>query len=92
MLESGNPAIFASGVSVDPSHRSPGCVCEVLCLGSVWTPSPGEAGFREEKAESRRGQGTSRGPTLVPKMKVRPVSCFLPVGSASCAPCSLATS
>ena len=92
MLESGNPAIFASGVSVDPSHRGPGCVCRVLDLGGVWTLVTGEAGFREEKAESRRGQGTGRGPTLVAKVEVRLVSWFLPVGLASCASCSLATS
>lgn len=36
MLESGNPAIFASGVSVDPSHRSPGCVCKVLYVWAVF--------------------------------------------------------
>lgn len=45
MLESGNPAIFASGVSVDPTlptgtppyqdptHQDPG----VLEMGSLWT-------------------------------------------------------
>lgn len=45
MLESGNPAIFASGVSVDhtPPTRPPG----VLGQGSIWTQPLCEAGFRE---------------------------------------------
>lgn len=50
MLESGNPAIFASGVSVNHSpnpHRDPWCVCKVLGPVSLWTQPPCEAGFRE---------------------------------------------
>lgn len=52
------------------------CCMSGQCLDTVNR----EAGFREEKAESRRGQGTGRGPTLVAKVEVRPGSWFLPVG------------
>lgn len=48
MLESGNPAIFASGVSVaqPPPTGTPG-VCAVLGLGGSGTQLLRKAGFRE---------------------------------------------
>lgn len=65
MLESGNPAIFASGVSINPSPvtRTHGtslytmaqCVCQAQSQGSVWMQHPNEAELRESLSLKGRG-------------------------------------
>ena len=62
MLESGNPAIFASGVSVDPSYRGPGCVCKVLDLGGVWTLSPVKQVLEKRRLSPGEGKGQAEVP------------------------------
>lgn len=58
MLESGNPAIFASGVSVDPSPGDPVVCVQSARSGQSLDTATCAAGFREEKAESQRVLGT----------------------------------
>ena len=55
MLESGNPAIFASGVSVDPSPWGPWCACRALDLGSLWTQPPVRQVLEKRRPSPREG-------------------------------------